>query len=521
MTPMQIRPGIVWCLDPAAVIAGDLWYQGLDSGARQLFRVARDKAAVERQLVQFNDLEYNAVLEGLGIQPDPLGMRVNIVLVANGMGPDAFENWSGVFESLQELGGNVQALDPQLVLLAHHEEHGRQDRRIVTHALPHTPWLVSTRSSDKRNISTSEVQQLLGGLLDALLLAERVDAREETTRTFFSSPMSAGMVRLVGQPRMDLAGLISNMVRDCELDLLKRLIGPEFFEKSTRLAFRDRLREQQRMFLRGEWTGQQLLGHILGRGGLGDWEIELLLAEGPQLLGMLVDQRSVLEQAIRGEVEADVTAPASDGVRRLLRSWQWLREVLGVKPPQGSLETGGDASPEDIHFVLNRLRWSRKLLDEISAAAGAITPPVRVPEHIRKSWRADLVGLLRDALRDIAEFRRADEDSAGDVRRRLRLCVEEGIRSCFTQAIKEWGFDTGPVRDLRTGIENGSLLHFTGLVEGGLPLECDAVLTSLDLGERLRIGQGEAPCLRTRFWRQIRPIVVAASRPVPAGSLVW
>lgn len=498
---LKLLPGIVWALDEDALNLVRQWWKRLPSEAQRVFTVADSWEKFTQILSTYREQRFDEVLlqAGLSLELQEQGRRVNVVTIAS-FPAESQISWAEAEAKLSTLSAHVSLehhrvlLRPSLPAIDDPEQQEPPDASQLS-PLRVLPWLLTRVVTGGFTLSEEEFFQHVSSLLDVLLLTEREggQAPAPIVNAFFAAPQHSGHVHLAGFSRLSLEKLLDEMAASLSHAILHRAYNRPYEDIRPAIqAFEHRLAELIGEFLRGERTATQVEDHLFTPQGLPRLEVvAAILREVPELLD---------RQALRLQREETAAPPPPS---RLARVWQRILAWLCRPQPQVRRE------PDQVQreYLIGRLRQLSHNIQEAARHAREGQEGLELPSEFKSIWSDELKSLVMKGIKR--------QWQAQELTHRLAMKITRDIQQNFSQAISNWGLQIKQVQEVARALEVGNLLRFNALLQGGLPVIPQAVVTSFNLGPSLRHDARNVPCATLKVYPGRPPYLVAASEPVP------
>ncbi len=541
MSPLEIWPAVVWCLDEPSKQVAQRWWEGTPTDVKVFIRLCSTPEVVRRTLEEFNREGFDEELAAVGVARRRQGTRVHVVTLASAA-PDfgsCFNEWAdveGLLESFREKS-LVRELRHIPILLVHATDSTREwltgsceGRRLV-------PWLISCRRSDLVMLDEESLLSLLRDLLTVLLLSER-SGDDRLNRFFGEIAMALGppRVRLVGFPAISMEGPWKGRVAHATAAAaFEKLLG----DPQTTRADLEALRAIVRRFLDSEMSLNSALDRIFGSHGILGLPVGALLdgelARELETLAQQVEAESRSEEVMRdsrtGPIAQESAEPGTHrpSARRGMRSrvLDWLRGWFSAPgPPDSNAAADADRRraeqrlrQAEVDSLASALEVASRLFRGFRAARGSSTPARGVPRDLEDQLEQQLTTIIHEELRSIGANGTATAKSAKDLWESFLEHVRGELAGRFFEAISAWGIDDRQVEEIADALANGHFLRFSAARHGGLPITPEIAVSSSDAPEQIRAGEESFICKRLRVWSGAGPVLIAVSQPVPAEQI--
>lgn len=521
MTPIELYPGIVWTRDAYAERAVARWQLAAADGTRQFVRAACTWEDVRDLLRLYAGDEFREVLLSAGVKPTQMGVVVNVVIVATGMGAQAYTSAAEDAVRLQRLENEVTGLRRHVVLLAQHDGLPNSERFVCNaEGLP-VPWLVSSRGSDGRTRKDETIARRLGDILDVLLLvAPSVRGGDPAALQEIGGAVHAvGHVRLAGSSTIDFARQSKCIAAGCLAYVLESCSA----RTNTAPHLADELcRSCEGLvagLVRGEIALEQFLDRVIGDGGLCAWDVRTILVEGHAVLSRLVGNDSVLARAARGDFDEYMilARPAPNPW------WKRLLQAIGLmrKPPQEVWRQLVGQRAESA-AALARLQAAHGFLEEVAKVArprgrSSIAPPTSYVG----AWLRGLESRIRSSLRDVVRGTESAQYDAEGIIRELADRIEADVVSNLSTAIREWSNAERSLDEVRTLMASDRFVTFDAQVAGGSFVKPATAIGTFAMGNTVTVHGQDVAYARVACASGVRPFFFVASEAIADSSLAW
>ncbi len=517
----MIRPAIVWALDEPARHTVDDWYDRLNQEQQKFIRTALGWEDVRDHIRDFNLVETAEDFLKIGVGEEGAGTHVVLVLVAYGMGAEAFTGWSEIHSRIRNLAKEVVQVEKHHVLLANHEQHKLQDRSINTGDLVETPWLISSRNSRRQTLGNKEQFRLFQRLLRVLTHADRPlqSGTETPLGRFYEAPLAEGCVRLLGTPIVSLDEVVEQVAKDCAAATAFRIMHKNREVRSEELVGGNFVHSLVDRLGRCDIDGDLFVRQLFGKNGLAGVSTENLWARGKNGIKKL---RKRLETAGK-----DYSPPPKIGrTRKRGGFWSWLMRLLGFQKEEPvsradehefkalskavlreEMEPALDACDvlADMFEELEEWVYSNRLKEKV------YLPPGRI-----EGWRKQFSGLLLEMMDN------ASRERFGDIRAQVVINRFEGMvgddfdANLIHELVEGKWAETHEDSSKLRHIGSGKFYVYSGAAPSGQQVEagpgvCGNSGPALDKNIFGQIG----------FWGNHRPDLLRASFPVSASDLRW
>jgi len=502
---LQLLPGIGWALDQAALEQVRRWQNGLSDKARMVFQVAScweeftDIINTYRQQ-NFDDTMLAA---GLGLETQKEGRRINIVVVAcfpqeGGLAwTDAEKKIDAIQQQPITLEQHRVLLHPTLLSVQESSAPRELDTTEIA-SLRSLPWLLTRKVTGGFTLSPEEFHAHFSSLLDALFLAEREGGTVpgHLVGFFFRQPAQPGHVRLTGFSRVPLGLLLQDLAQSLSQTQLAQA-ARQPYEAAIVHAFEKKLAHWLGEFLAGQRTSAQIEDNIMREARRLQWPVAALLTETQRIFG---------KEKMR--LQREPTADQQKG-NVFIRVWQRFRAWCGYPPPAPI--HGPDSL--QIEALSKNLTKMAEVLEELTRLAQTYArSPAALPPELVNNWSVELHDLIIQRLEK--------RWSELDVLSRLAWKIEQDLNRHFIAALHGWNIHNKRAQEVADSLAAGNLLRFSASLRGGLPVQVQALVTSLNLGPTIRHGAQNVTCATVRLWSGRPPLLLAASEPVPVEHLL-
>lgn len=500
---MNLLPGISWALDESALASVRTWQEGLSDRARQVIRVAAcweefvDIIEIYRQ----QDFDATMLDAGLSLETQRQGRRVNVVVIASLPRQGGFP-WTEAEERLADIR-RVLTLEEHRVLLhptvrplGEAADHTAIDWSELS-SLRGLPWLLTRMVTGNFTLGEHEFQALIERLLDTLYLAEREGgmAPEHMIGAFFHPLPRTGHMRLAGFSRLPLDRLLPDLAQSLAQMVLAQA-AQQSYDVDLGSPFEMKLAHWVSEFLAGQRSGSQIEEGIPRELSRHPWPVAALLNEAPRIFA---------KESMRLHREPAVDQPACHNSS----SW-WQRLLAWYGSSKPSVPPGPD--PLQAEALRKNLDKMAELLRDLADRA-RLQPrsAARLPKELCQGWTDNLRTLIQQRLQ-----RRWGELN---VLERLAWQIEPDLAQHIVAVLHDWEIPDRQLQEVAAGLAAGNLLRFSAPLRGALPVQVQAIVTSLNLGPHIRHGSQHVPCATVRLWPGRPPLLLAASEPVPVEHL--
>lgn len=518
---IELYPGIVWTRDDYAQLAVARWYRCLDDKAREFVQVAKTWEDIRDILRGYVRKDFATRLAEIGVQPSVAGVVVNIVVVASGMGPEAYRNADEDAARLGTLEHEVNGFKRHLVLLAQHEGLRNDDRKVVAPTAFAVPWLVSSKVSDGRTGDDDDISDRLGHVLDVLMLTSpSVVGGDPAALHDFRAPEHArSHLRMAGRSRVDFAEVMRTIAGGCGAFVLAQCRSTTNVAPNQAREFLRAADEHVGALIRGTIGVEQLLSCAIGAEGMGSWSAQSILIEGPGVLSALTGADGQLARAARGEIRAFDPMLADP-------PWPWWKRLLAafgfIRRPEKVAATPQFGRAAECAAALVSMEEARAYL----AKAARLSVPgtgsgYEPPQKFVEKWVGTLSRALHEDLLIIADPADKRVPDAERVFRDLASRVELDVSENLSAAISEWSRMEPSLDQTRGALCSERLVIFDGHVAGGVSIQPAAAIGTFQFGKQVSIHGRDVPYSCVRAWRGVRPLFVVSSESVVERDLRW
>lgn len=518
---LELNPSIVWTRDESARSGVLRWHRCLDERAQQFVRMASSWEEVRDALRVYAAEEFSTVLRDCGVTLASPGIVINVVLVASGMGPEAYNEGSVDSDRLRQLGLEVSGIKKHLVLIARHADLPPKQRVLaVPRGFP-IPWLVSSRGSDMRTRNVDAVDANLARLLDALVLTSPRGKEGDPTalQEFAKEHYAQDHVRMAGYTQINFEWVVAEIARGCSASMMTRCRSTVHAAPHAAQKLLESADTAVAMLVRGDLDVAGFLARVIGDQGLLRWNAQTILVEAPSVLEKLTGDRSALALTACGispSHEYANLAPRAPWWRRLLVALGSLRHPKVASTPA---TTGQQAECE---AVLARLRLVRSFLEAVNRKGNGLGDSnYRPPEGSTERWLKLLNQELHQGLHGLADLHRTSVPDIDSILRDLDMWVEMEVASNLLEAITEWSRGVAEMADVRSTLSSENLIVFDAPIAAGTELRTAAAIGAFRFGDAISIHNREVPYAWVTTWSGVRPYFVVASSPVNVKYLCW
>lgn len=519
--PIELYPGIVWTRDEYAQLAVARWFRCLDDKAREFVRVAKTWEEIRDILRMYVRKEFEARLIEIGVQPSLAGVVVNIVVVASGMGPHAYRRADEDAARLNTLEHEVNGFKRHLVLLAQHDGLRNDDRRVEAPASFAVPWLVSSKVSDGRTGDDEDIAERLGLVLDVLTLTSPVVAGGDPAalHDFRTPDLAQSYLRMAGRSRVNYAEVMRTIAGGCGAFVMAHCRSTTNVAPNQAREFLHAADAQVGALIRGDIGVEELLSRTVGANGLGSWNAQSILIEGPGVLCALTSPNGQLALAARGEIRTDDLVAAEAP----LPWWKRLLAAFGLmRRPKGTVAAARVGHAAECAAALALLEEARVFLEKaVSLSRQGSGTGYEPPQRLMEKWVILLTRSLREdlmILADPSDKRAPDPERIFcDVTSRIELDVSENL----SEAIAQWSRAVPSLDGIRAALGSERLVIFDGHVAGGVSIQPAAAIGTFQFGRQVSIHGRDVPYACVRAWRGVRPLFVVSSESVVERDLRW
>ena len=518
---LELYPGIVWTRDEYAERAVARWQRCSADATRLFVRTAGTWEDVRNLLRLYAGDEFRDELRKVGVKPTGAGVVVNVVVVATGMGPQAYSTASEDAVRLQRLENEVTGIKRHLVLLAQHEGLPNSDRVIrKVDGMP-APWLVSSRASDGRTRKDETIDRRLGEILDVLLLvATTATGGDPSALQEIMGPVHAtGHVRLAGNSTVDFDRQSKRIAEGCLAYVLANCSART--NTSPHLADELRISCERLVagLVRGEMGTDSFLDRVVGDGGLCAWDVRTILVEGHIVLGQLVKNDGALARAARGDLDEYLNRAKSAPDPW----WKRLLQAIGLmRRPAAEVWRQSIGRKAECAAALARVQAAHQFLEAVAKAVciggcANFAPPTSSVN----AWVRVLENRIRSALRDAVRGEEVTLMDANGIMRELAARIETDVDANLSSAICEWSNDDRSLDDVRASMASDRFVTFDAQVAGGSFIKPATAIGTFAMGNTVNVHGQEIAYARVACASGVRPFFFVASEAITDSSLSW
>lgn len=519
--PIELYPSIVWTRDEYAALRVARWYRCLDNRAQEFVKVAATWEDARNILREYVREPFRDKLTEFGICPSLAGVVVNVVIVAQSMGSEAYGQADEDARKLQHLEHEVIGFRRHLILLAQHEGLRNEERHVNPPTPFAIPWLVSSKGSDGRTRDNDALADRLARLLDVLLLTSpAVAVGDPGALQQITTPEHAREnLRLAGYSRVDFAEVVKQIAKGCCGHMMAGCRSDTHMSPEAAREFLRNAEADVGALARGNIGVQTLLSRVVGEQGLCRWEAQTILVESRRILAVLTAEHGLLAKASRGELL--MAEPVAPRARRPW--WRRLLEALALlrRPPEPVAQrmTGHTA---ECATALASLKETQSFLEQVEKAGALWTNSEYAPPQIfLERWVRTLERALHADLRELADLRAAVSSDADRIFRDVASRVELDVSENLSAAISEWSRAVTSLNDVRQALASDRLVIFDGYVVGGKSITAAAAVGAFNFGNKISIHGRDVPYAKLGIWPGVRPFFLVVSEAFDKNSLAW
>lgn len=501
---LNLLPGIAWGLDEPALALVQRWQQRLPERMQRVFNVAAGWEELTDILNDYRQQSFDDVIvnAGLSLAPQEHGRRIKVMVVGSFPQADG-TSWEEAEEQLDSIGMLLTMEQHRLLLhqtvpLVGQPAPAMDLNPPQIEPLRFLPWLLTRMVTGGFTLGEEEFYVHLASLLDALFLTEWEGGAVPgyLIAPFGQTPAQPHHVRLAGFARLPLDNLIADVAAALSRTVLAQA-AQQPYEAAIVHAFESKLARWIGEFLAGQRTSIQIEKQILQDLRRLHWPVAALLKETPRILDK--EKVRLARETTAGQPQYNI----------FMRIWQRLRGWCGYHDP--AQFQGPD--PLQIEALSKNLTKMAEVLQELTQQARTYegSPAALPPEHANE-WSIALHDLVMQRLKRCSKL---------DVVSGLAWKIEPDLHRHFIAALHEWEISNTRVREVTAALAAGNLLRFSARLQGGLPVQVQALITSLNLGETIRHGAQQVTCATVRLVPGRPPLLIAASEPVPVEHIFF